>query len=100
MVSAVTAWNIFHYVPIKKKIMGMMMIIITDNFCIALVSGVHKRTALYNNGHYSSLFRYVLLFSWGGGWGGTIVVLGTAEAEVKVPDSGSVCECGFPFCQA
>ena len=84
--------------------MGMMMIIITDNFCIALFSGVHKLIALYNNGHYSSLFRYLLLFSWGeevggGGWG-TIVVLGTTEAEVKVSDSVSVCECGVPLCRA
>ena len=73
MVSAVTAWNIFLLCPHYKKIMGMMMIIITDNFCIALFSGVHKLIALYNNGHYSSLFRYLLLFSWGeevGGGGG------------------------------
>ena len=35
-----------------------------------------------------------------GGGGGTIVVLGTTEAEVKVSDSVSVCECGVPLCRA
>ena len=72
MVSAVMAWDIFYYLSIIKKLfMGMMMIIIIiDNFCIALFSGVHKLTALYNNSHYSALFSYLRLFSWEVGVGG------------------------------